>query len=112
MPAEESIRLNNDERLLPTANSPCEQDQEESIGPGTRWTFDLTTKDDQLLAKQCIFGEKFRSGSGKIGECSAQEGVVHRSRPLHNAVAELTKIASKLIHEQRKQDKHSDQAPC
>jgi hypothetical protein len=112
MPAEEGLGLDNEKRLFPTADGPCEQDQKYPIRFATSWTFDLTTKDDQLLAKQCIFGEKFSSGSGKIGECSAQEGVVHWSRPLHNAVAALTKIASKLIHEQRKQYKHSDQAPC
>ena len=52
MPAEEGIGLNNEERLFPVPDGPRQHDQEESIGPGTRWALHLTAKDDQLLSEQ------------------------------------------------------------
>jgi hypothetical protein len=57
MPAEEGLGLDNQERLFPAMGSPCEQDQEQPIRPGTRWALDLTAENDQLLTKQRVFGE-------------------------------------------------------
>src|SRR5215469_3971179 len=59
MPAEEGVGLNNEERLFPTAGSPCEQHQEHTIGPGTRWALHPTSKDDQRLSEQSVFGNEF-----------------------------------------------------
>jgi hypothetical protein len=111
MSAEEGIGLNNEERLFPSGDSPCEQYQEHPISLRIGGSFDLTTKDDQLLTEHGVFGDKFRLAAGKIGERCAQEAATGWPRPLQNVVAELTTPASDLTREQGKQYRHSDLAP-
>ncbi|MGO8951058.1 MAG: hypothetical protein ACLQUY_26070 [Ktedonobacterales bacterium] len=82
MPAEKGIRLNNEERLLPTADSSCEQDQEHAIALGTRWALDLTMEHDELLTEQGVFSDEIRLGAGQIGKRSCQERVSRWPHPL------------------------------
>jgi len=70
MPAEKGSRLNNEERLFPVRDGSHKQQQEESIGPGTRWALDLTTEHDELLTEQGVFGDECSSGPGQIGKRS------------------------------------------
>jgi hypothetical protein len=81
MPAEESIRLNNDERLLPTEGSPGKHHQEEPVGPATRWALHLTAKDDQLLSQQGVLGDEFGLGASEVGECSREAGAARSPGP-------------------------------
>jgi hypothetical protein len=64
MPAQQRIGLDDEERLFPAMVNARKQDQEHPVRPGTRWALHLTVKDDQLLAKQRVFGEKFSPGAG------------------------------------------------
>jgi len=73
VPAEEGLGLNNQERRFPAMGSPRKRDQEHPIRPGRRWALHLTAEDDQLLAKQRIFGEKVSLGVGKISERCAEQ---------------------------------------
>ena len=73
MPAEEGIRLNNEERLFPAAGSPCEQHQEDPIRLGTRWALHLTTKDDQLLPSNAFSAMSSDLVRAKIVQCSHEE---------------------------------------
>ena len=50
MPPEQGVWLNDDEGLLPGPNEPCQQDEEQAIGPGERWPFHLSFEDNELLA--------------------------------------------------------------
>jgi hypothetical protein len=90
MPAEEGIGLNNVERLFPTADCSCKQDQEQPIGPGTRWALDLTTEDDQLLAKQRIFRDEVGLGASEIGERPCQKGSAPGARPAQYTLLDPT----------------------
>ena len=81
MPAEEGIGLHNEERLFPVPDGSREQDQEQPIGPGTRWALHLTTEDDQLLTEQRVFGDEFSPGAGQIVQCSHEEGAARWFRP-------------------------------
>jgi hypothetical protein len=67
MPAQEGIGLYNQECLFPTAGSPREQHQEQTISLGTGWALHLTAKDNQLLTKQGVFGHEVSPGAGQIG---------------------------------------------
>jgi hypothetical protein len=40
VPVEEGLGLHNEEHLFPVPDGPRQQKQEESIGPGTLWTFE------------------------------------------------------------------------
>lgn len=55
LPAEEGIRLDNEDYPLPSLGCPREQDQQQTIRPGTRWALHLTAKDDQLLMRASRF---------------------------------------------------------
>jgi hypothetical protein len=50
MPAEQGGWLHDDQSLLPGSNQPGQQDEEDAIGPGDRWSFHLSLKNDELLA--------------------------------------------------------------
>ena len=73
MPAEERIGLDNEERLFPRADDPCQQDQADPLRPSASWALDLTTENDELLSQQRVFGDEFRSGTGQIDERSAHQ---------------------------------------
>ena len=49
MPAQQGVRLHDQEGLLPGSNQPDQQDEEHAIGPGERWPFHLPPEDDELL---------------------------------------------------------------
>jgi hypothetical protein len=66
MPTQESIRLNNMKRLIPEFDAPCQQDKPETIAIRQLRSFDLSLKDDQLLAKKSIFHQKFGSTAAQI----------------------------------------------
>jgi hypothetical protein len=68
--------------------SPREYDQEESIGPGTRWALDLTTAEDELLTKQRVFSDEFGPGASEIGERSSHWSAIGWLRPLKQALVQ------------------------
>jgi hypothetical protein len=49
VPAKKRFRLNKEERLFPAPNYPDQQHQEQPIRLSANGSFDLSTKDDQLL---------------------------------------------------------------
>jgi hypothetical protein len=55
MPANESVWLNNVKGLFPEPGAAGEQNEAESVTTGKQRSLHLSIKDDQLLAKQCIF---------------------------------------------------------
>jgi hypothetical protein len=68
MPAEEGVRLDDYERLYPVRNSASEEEQPEAIAAIDTRTRDLALKNEELVTKQCIFGEEFRAAEWEIGE--------------------------------------------
>ena len=81
MPGEEGLGPHNEERLSPVPDSPCKQQQEESIGLATRWALHLTAKDDQLLSQQDVLGDEFGLGASEVGECSREAGAARWPGP-------------------------------
>lgn len=59
VPAEESIWLGDQERLLPGSESAGERDKEEPFCWFRFWAFDLAVEYDQLLTKECILEQQF-----------------------------------------------------
>lgn len=48
MPAQQSVRLNEEESLLPGSNQLGQQDEEDSIGPGEGWPFHLSPENNEF----------------------------------------------------------------
>jgi hypothetical protein len=103
MPAEEGLGLDNQEHLFPTADGPCEQDQKYPIRVTTSWTFDLTTKHDQLPTKQRIFGDEVSPGAGKISERCAEQWATRWPCPLEQALMYATGTVVDVALEQDEQ---------
>lgn len=82
MPSQEGVRLDNQERLFPTAGSPCKDDQEQPIGLGTNWALHLTAENGELLTEQGVLSDEFRTGAGQIAHGAGQDGVTRRPRPV------------------------------
>jgi hypothetical protein len=103
MPAEEGVRMHNEECLFPSSDSSREHYQENAISLGIRWTLHVTAKDDELLTKQRVFGDKFRPGTGKIGTCSAQPRASGWLRPPEQALVHSTGTVVDLAFERVEQ---------
>jgi hypothetical protein len=82
MPMQKSVRLNDQESLLPRSNQRGHQDEEDAIGPAERWPFHLSLKDDELLAEEGIFCHQFRFASTKVGQGLQRQGGSERFRPM------------------------------
>ncbi len=55
MPPEQRLWLHHDVGLLPGANKPGQQDEEDAIGPGDDWPFELPSEKGQLVSQESIF---------------------------------------------------------
>ena len=58
MEAEHCVGLNDEEGLLPGANQPGHQDEEQAIGFRACRPFHLPLEDDQLLAQERMFADE------------------------------------------------------
>ena len=50
MPAQQRVRLHDQEGLLLGPNQPGQQDEEQAIGSADGWPFHLSPEDEELLA--------------------------------------------------------------
>jgi hypothetical protein len=66
MSLQERFWLNNEKRLLPGPNHPCQKHQKHSIRFGAGWAFHLSAQDDQMLSQERIFCHEFGLSSGKV----------------------------------------------
>ncbi len=65
--------LDDQERLPPGSRRSCQKHEETSISLGAHRLFALSTKDDELLAYERIFGDKFGFPLGQIRQCPEQQ---------------------------------------
>jgi hypothetical protein len=77
--------------------------QEQAIGFATRWTFDLTAEDDQLLTKQRIFRDEVCLGAGKVGQRSSQWRATGWPCPLEQALVQATRTVVDMALERDEQ---------
>jgi hypothetical protein len=66
MPPQKRLWLNDEQGLLPGPNHPRQKHQEHPIGLLENRSFDLSAKDDEFLAEECVFGHEFGLVSGKV----------------------------------------------
>ena len=67
MPPEKCVWLHDQEGLLPGTNELCQQNEEDTIGPGDWWSFHPPFEENELLAQEGIFRDQFGLASAKIG---------------------------------------------
>jgi hypothetical protein len=59
MPAQDGVRLDDDQSLLPGAQLADQEDDEGTVTPGELGTLDLPLEDCQLLTEESIFEHQF-----------------------------------------------------
>ena len=74
VPAEKRLWLDQEERLFPGSDHPCQEHQEKPIRLVVHWSLDLSAQDDELLPQQRVFRQQFGFTSSQIGERSEDKG--------------------------------------
>jgi hypothetical protein len=106
MPPEKCLRLNNQEGLPPCSNGLCQKHQQDAIPLGAHGSFALSTKDDELLAEERIFSDKFGFPSGKIRQRPEQQGSVQRTYPTQEAILEDVKAGTDQVFDGDEDTRH------
>ncbi len=68
-----------EERLSPICDVAAKEDQPEAIGLRKREPIDLTVKDNELLAKESIFGDKLGPTSCQVTSGTENHRMARRS---------------------------------
>jgi len=74
MEAEQRLWLNDEERLLPCPNHPCQEDEEHAIRFRACGAFHLAPEDDELLSQEGIFCHQLGLASAKVGQGLQRQG--------------------------------------
>jgi len=74
-------------------NELCQQNEEDTIGPGDWWPFHLPFEDNKLLAQEGIFRDQFGLASAKICHGLQRQGGSKRFRPTSKASGECLQAA-------------------
>ena len=82
MPAQDGVRLDDDQGLSPRAQLTGQKDDEGTVTPGELWTLDLTLEHAQLLTEEGVFEDQFCLGAGDIEDSIEGEEMVVRLGPL------------------------------
>ncbi len=106
-PAQQRLGLDNEQRLLPSANDPGQKHQEHAVRLGTGSPFHLSTQDDQLLTEECVFCHEFGFASGKVGQRPQQERSGVRFGPNDETVVERLKTKTCQPRDERENPLHS-----
>jgi hypothetical protein len=70
---QQCLWLDNEESLFPCPDHTSQEHQQKPIPLSVCRSFDLSTKNDQLLSQECVFRKQFGFSSGHIGERSEQK---------------------------------------
>lgn len=94
------------ERLPPEPRRSCQKHQQASIPLGAHWSFALSTKHEELLTEERIFGDKFRFPPGKIRQRPEQRGSVQWSCPTQEAMLEQVQAGTSLLFDGDEDTRH------
>ena len=73
MPAQQGVRLNDEQRLLPEGRRPGQEQEPESVTIAELRVFDLALEDDQLLSQEGVLGDKLGlAANGILGDSRKQ----------------------------------------
>src|SRR5438552_4757641 len=103
MEAEQRLWLNDEERLLPCPNHPCQEDEEHAIRFRACGAFHLAPEDDELLSQEGIFCHELGLASAKVGQGLERQGGSERSGPLKKSSSQSS---GQRIHEPLEKKNH------
>jgi hypothetical protein len=94
MPAQEVFGLDNQEGVFPVGDTAGEQQQPEAVAAIQVRAFDLTGKDDELLAQQGIRSDQFCLAASEVSEAVKDDGRVGGCGPAAEAAVKKRKEAT------------------
>jgi len=84
VPAQQRVRLHDEERGAPPAGRARQEDETEPVGGGARGPLDLVAQDHELLAQESVLGDEGSLRPGQIANGSPTidpvAGLVHVRR--------------------------------
>jgi hypothetical protein len=86
MPGQEGVRLEDEERLLPTVDLAAEEDEPEAIGLGEPWLVNVAVEDDELLAEEGVLRNEFGIAASEIEGRAEKDKIARRSGELEGSV--------------------------
>ena len=98
MPAQERLRLDDEQGLFPGPNHPCQKHQEDPIPSGIDRSLDLSPEDNQLLSEEGVFCHECGLAPGKVSQRAQQERSGGRFRPVSKALLKELKVYSYQPH--------------
>ena len=103
--------LDNEQRLLPCPNHPCEKHQEHAIHFGACGSFDLSAQDNKRLSEERVFCHEFGLRSGEVSHGSQRERGVGWLCPVDEAVLERLKADAYQCPDEGEKTMHGVQYP-
>ena len=98
---QKSLWLNDEQRVFPCSNHPCEKHEEQAIRIGTDRAFDMS-------AQECVFCHEFGLASGKICQRPHHErGGGARFGPVYVVVVKRLKAKACRVFDEEKNPMHS-----
>jgi hypothetical protein len=101
----------SDVRLLPCSSHSGQEHQEHAIGSRASRSFDLSTKENHLLAQERIFCHELGRASGKVSQRSHDENGVGWFGPVDETVVERLKAKACQPLDEGENPLHSVRSP-
>ena len=89
MPAQQSIRLDDVQGLLPELGAASQQHQAKTVVVGQLGPFDLALEHNELLTEHGILGDEIRLAAGHISQRGSNEDSGGWFSPLFDPAAEV-----------------------
>jgi hypothetical protein len=112
MPAQERLRLNNEERLLPCTRRSSEQDQDHPIRLCASRSFDVSAENNELLTEEGVLGHEFGLASEKICDRPHHERGSGRFCPVDETAVERLKALFGQPLDESENTRHSVWSTC
>jgi len=68
---QDRVRFHQQQRIAPASHTPSQKNQKPPLVRLEFRAFDLSRRDDQLLAKQCVLGDQLRPGPRQVLESAS-----------------------------------------
>ncbi len=100
MPAEERLRFDEEQSILPVPDATGEEDEPEAAGLRNGRLFDLPGKDNQLLAQHSIFGDEVGSTACQVSGRGEHQRMARRLEEMKKGLFKRRNQSAEELGEQ------------
>ena len=88
MPAQERIRLEDEDGFLPTPDPAGEENEPKAIGWGEAWLVNLAVEDNELLAEEGVLGDELGVATSDVEGRAEKNRIARRPGELEGSAFE------------------------